>query len=237
MKRKTLLEKLQKLIPSFQREFLDKDFYGELGWICMDRPGKDIPESIPPHFLEGIKVTREDGTVWTVYSEDSHPALNEMRLVKGLPVGRRVRFEYMNYPGHPHLYGKLEIRGVELKRREKNGTVICSGVSSKDIIEHPELKQASYCWDMELGRILPEEDLKKGDDWKMYESGCRTNRFYSHKELLLTALYVALSRVEGEFYLENERYSNSTKDRLILSVDANDDVTFYNGINKTLEIA
>ena len=100
MKRQILLEKLKNLIPSFKRDFIDSDFYGKEGWLYRDAFGKDLPQVIPAHYLEGIRLPRYDGRESITIRRDNFPRNVEIRRQKGERTDRRVLFEYMNLYNH-----------------------------------------------------------------------------------------------------------------------------------------
>lgn len=225
-KRQNVLRRLKELIPSFQRDFIDKQYYGEEGWLTLS---STLPPEIPPHFLEGIEVIRKDGLKGTLMRVDSIPEIVEDNAKEGIPNIRKVVFSYMNYPGNVHRYGKIEIQGVELVCKTEKGYLI-TGVNKDDIPENrPELKYAKPDWKTELGRIVTEKDLQdKSVDWTMYRPGNRTNRFLTVKELRQTAVYVALSQIQGAFYMIDDRKPGEYNKKVMLQVDENDEVTFFN---------
>lgn len=231
-KRQDVLRRLKELIPSFQRDLIDKQYYGEEGWLTLS---STLPPEIPPHFLEGIEVIRKDGLKGTLMRVDSIPEMVEYNAKKGIPNIRKVVFSYMNYPGNIHRYGKIKVQGVELVCKTEKGYMF-TGVNKDDIPENrPELKYAKPNWGTELGRIVTEEDIRdKSVDWTMYRPGNRTNRFLTVKELRQTAVYVALSRIQGAFYMEDDHYLGEYKKRVMLQVDENDEVTFYNETDMAL---
>ncbi len=194
-----------------------------------------LPPEIPPYFLEGIEIIRKDGLKGTLMRVDSTPEIVEYNAKEGIPNIRKVVFSYMNYPGNVHRYGKIEVQGVELVCKTEKGYLF-TGVNEDDILENrPELKYAEPDWETELGRIVTEEDLRdKSVDWTMYRPGNRTNRFLTVKELRQTAVYVALSRIQGAFYMEDDHYLGEYKKRVMLQVDENDEVTFFNETDMAL---
>ena len=234
MKRKEVLARLKELIPSFHRDFIDKQYYGEEGWLTLS---SILPQEIPPHFLEGIEVIRKDGLKGTLMRVDSIPEIVEYNAKKGIPNIRKVVFSYMNYPGNIHRYGKIEVQGVELVCKTEKGYMF-TGVNKDDIPENrPELKYAKPYWETELGRIVTEEDIRdKSVDWTMYRPGNRTNRFLTVKELRQTAVYVALSRIQGAFYMEDDHYLGEYKERVMLQVDEDNNVTFFNETEMALSL-
>lgn len=236
MKRQEILKKLEELIPSFKMEFIDEEFFGKLGWLYVDEYRSKPPAVIPPHFLEGIQIKRKDGSIGTTIRVDTVPEMLDIKKREGEFTDRMVRFSYMNFPGYSHLYGKLEIQGVELVIRKDDGEYLFTGISKWDIPEdHPELEQASYYWKTTLGRIVTQQDLDdRRVDWDGYDLGSRTNRFTSLKELRQTAVYVALLRVQGAFYMEDDHVLGEQKHRIMFRVDENDEVTFYNNTEQAL---
>lgn len=145
MKRQEILKKLEELIPSFKMKFIDEEFFGRLGWLYIDEYRSKIPDVIPPHFLEGIQVKRKDGSIGTTIRVDTVPEVLDIKNREGEFTDRMVRFSYMNFPGYSHLYGKLEIQGVELVIKKDDGGYLFTGINKWDILkDHPELEQASY---------------------------------------------------------------------------------------------
>lgn len=235
MTRQGVLERLKELIPSFHREFIDKEFYGETGWLYIDHYGLNLPEVIPEHYLEGIKLKRNDGKEGVTMRYETFPTLLEWKRQKGKFTDRKVVFSYMNYPGNPHRYGTLEIDGVEFITKTDTG-YSSGGIFFKDFVkEYPEIVNAHSIWEVELARIVTQEDISdKSVDWDMYEVGSRTTRFTSMRELRQTALYVALLRVQGPFYMEDDHVIGNDKKKLIIHVNENDEVTFFNGMENIL---
>lgn len=224
MNRTQALDLLTKKIPSFGRKFEDADIYGPFGWLY--KTDSKIPDVIPEKYLEGITVNR-DGTSYTTVQNWSL----DRESFREAPEGRRAKFCLCSYGSNPHLYGTLEIDGVELVSKRKNGYV-SSFVSERDILCHPELAEAKMCWKFEIGRVLPQEEVKMHPGfWEGYDPGCRTMRFLDWKEALATALFVALAKIQGPlFVLFDYGYVSDAniKKNLVISVSREGEVSFFN---------
>ena len=71
-------------------------------------------------------------------------------------------------------------------------------------------------------------------DWSCYEEGSRTNRFTDITELKRTGVYLALKRVQGPLFMVNDHMYTNEKKQLMLSADANENITFYNDNEKII---
>ena len=218
MTREEALARLTPLILSFQREFKDADIYGKDGWMAICR--NSIPDVIPRDYLKGVQMTK-DGRVFTCMSVTDFMRKYEN---ESIPPGRLACIRFTRYAGNPHIYGVLRISGVEMVYEDvENNKVITIGGSG------PEQVGAVYAWEIELARILPEEEKNTYPGmWDMYDAGSRTQRFVDFKELVATAAYVALERIEDPFtLLRDESFYYQEKKRL-MSVNDNGDVEFFN---------
>lgn len=223
MTRQEAKEFFKKHIPSFGREFMDAEFFGERGWMC--RPEQEAPaEKIPEHFLEGESVKRGD-TVYTVESADSQSRYENEKI----PAGRAARVTYGSYAGNPHLYGQLEISGAQLVGTDKKRGRHSTYPLKSETDENPMLKFARWTWEYELMRILPQEEIDRNPHmWDYYDAGCRTNRFNELSELIATAAFLALDMIEGPFFFNgNKGYMYDTK-YILFTVDGQGEVKFTN---------
>ena len=224
MDREQAIELLKKYIPSFGRKYEDADIYGPLGWLY--KTDSKITDVIPEKYLEGISVNR-DGVEFKTVLEGSL----ESAYRNDIPEGRLVRLPLCSYGSNPHLYATLEINGVVLQRKTEKGyhQTFVSGV---DLLDHPELANAQSTWKLELGRILPQEEVEEHPrDWDGYVPGSRTMRFLSAKEVLATGLYVSLMKIQGPFFvLSDYGYVSlsSIKKNLVMSVSREGEVSFFN---------
>ncbi len=224
MNRTQALDLLTKKIPSFGRVFEDAGLFGPTAWLY--KSSNNLPDVIPEKYLEGITVSR-DGVEYKTVLEGSL----ESAYRNDIPEGRLVRLSYSRYGSNPHLYATLEISGVVLQRKTEKG--YCQTfVSGVDLLDHPELANAKSTWKLELGRILPQEEVEEHPrDWDGYVPGSRTMRFLDAKEVLATGLYVSLMKIQGPFYvLSDYGYvsSSSIKKNLVMSVSREGDVSFFN---------
>lgn len=214
MDRKEILEILENNIPSFRREFNDKDFFGEKGWMLINK--QNMPMPLPKDFLVGEKFVR-DGKEFTI-ADATELGRRDIQN-RDMPEGRHVTISYHNYAGNPHLYGVLTVYGVEAVHMEGE-KIICTSVSEKQKQENPILRDASYSWEIELCRILPEQEYNETPGmWEGYSPGDRTQRFLSGPELILTGLYAALENIDGPFFVTLHDGSYYEKKDLLLTVD------------------
>ena len=197
------------MIPSFRMEFAEADFLGEMGWIANCRP--NVPDVIPVGYLEGKEMERDGKTFRSVDAM----YLRRKYGREPLPAGRLVAFSYMSYGSNPHVYGNISISGVEMVYEDpENDQVISTGGQD-------------YSFDIELCRILPQEEIDAWPRmWETYYAGCRTQRFSNFVELLATAAYVALTKIEGPFtMIRDNTFSYEEKNRL-MSVSETGEVQF-----------
>ena len=228
MNRQEAMELMKVFMPSWSREFNDRRWLGELGWLYSDGINK-LPDTIPIDYLVGRAIIDSRGRQLTVVDEN-HYAYRD----KEVPKGRTVNVDWMQFPGHPHMYAKLKVRGTAW-RGDEDGRTFTTNVFDKEIPkEQPELKNVRHNHEIELFRILPQEDIDEAPyDWESYEAGCRTNRFLKFSELYATAIYVALLRVEGPFYLvDGDSVYAYNKKNLIITVSSRGTVRFYNEFAK-----
>lgn len=224
MNRTQALDLLTKKIPSFRRVFEDADLFGPTAWLY--KSSNKLPDVIPEKYLEGITVNR-DGIEFKTVLEGSL----ESAYMNNIPEGRLVKLSLCSYGSNPHLYATLEINGVVLQRKTEKG-YHQSFVSGVDLLDHPELANAQSTWKLELGRILPQEEVEEHPrDWDGYAPGSRTIRFLDAKEVLASGLYVSLMKIQGPFYvLSDYGYVSlsSIKKNLVMSVSREGEVSFFN---------
>lgn len=222
MKREDIIRLLMPFVPSFQREFVDADLYGNEGWLF--RSDGRLPENgvIPDKFLEGTIVTQNGFDYEVISKDDLRRRFENQRL----PEGRSVSIDYYNFPGNPHLYGKIEISGVELVRiNNATGDVLTTTVGTQAIQASPELKDARYNWVVEPCRVLPQEEIDANPMmWDMSYPNTRTGRFTDVKELIATAIIACLKIVQGPLFLTFRGEYVYREDDCFLKVDRNDEV-------------
>lgn len=228
--RKEALDLLRKHIPSFGRKFNDEDIFGKTGWLYRDYSTK-LPESIPADFCVGKTAEYRGETIRIINGSDSKTCKYERKLL-GFPPGRMVSIDWQQYPGHPHLYPKMEIQGIAGITKDSDGKE-----KEFQCLYMLDNSQFAGHWDIEPLRIVPQEDIDKAPyEWEGYEAGDRTNRFLDHNEIILTAAYISLLRIEGPFFLkEGEYYAQYNKKDLLLSVDSNDEITITDKMQKKLD--
>ena len=179
MKRKDLQILVEKRIKSFNSQGFTKDeLFSDFNY------GFEIPYNIPKTYGVGIKV--ESG-------EREYTSQLPSKNIDGIEfVGRRIDLEISVFPnGNGHYYGDLIIRGPEFK---SGRSTMVSWELSKEYPQTQDVKGS-------INRVLPESDYKEHPDhWDEYSVGFLTTRFYSVEELICSAVWVVLDRVDGEFF-------------------------------------
>ena len=173
MKRSQLQSLLESSIPSLSYNDIEcKDLYRE-------ESRYDHPHIISKDYAEGIELEYDGKTFISTY-KDIHPG-----------KGRHVSLNLQSfYCGGGHWYGKLAFRGPHF---------ICGNrsISGSVTQDYPQVSSISC----DVLRILPKKDRDSHpNDWLAWEVDEPTTRFYNMKEVIFTAMYIALDRIEGPFY-------------------------------------
>ena len=210
LKRKTLLKRLRELIPSLNRVELlneyDREIYLEKnneGYLCKDND--NIPWVIPQNFQVGHEM---------VYNGVKYYSCPN----KNLYGVKRATIEIQDFKlyGNTHCYGKLTIDGVKWD----------DGTGRSVMTDNKEFPLVKHLYNINITKILSQEDIsKENEDWCGYYEGSISERFSNIKELIITTLYVALSRIDGSFILfEGSPCCLYKKSEALLIVDDNDNV-------------
>lgn len=233
MNRKKVLEQLEKVIPSFQRKWngdggsCDKnDKYGFLyrdEFISVKKKDgryacAELPFFIPEGFLEGITVENCSDNTDKLISIP--PRKKDGRITIGMHVVSFAGYSYAE-----HTYGTLNVPGPRWTKIN-NPTSIVGGYMgdyTSDANFDPRIRD----WNIELCRIITEEDINSRANWDGWEVGSANPRFTSISEMFLTACYVALARIGSPFLLKGEEAYVYSDSKNLLSVDENGEVTFY----------
>lgn len=229
MTRQEALNILAPYIPSMTREYFrwgkKTDKEKDRSWLYRDdyyaKPDapygdpdrvKTFPEKIPVDFLEGLEAEFEGKTYVAKRDEWEKDY-------------RRVYLEIVDfgYWGNKHKYGKLQITGLHWSSGK--GGMSCRQLSNVD-------PRVTGIWDVDICRIVAEGELDPSE----CPPGESSQRFDTIEELIATAAYVALLRVEGPIKMDNaSSYASAErKDDMILTVDKNDNVTFEKKLLETL---
>ena len=235
MTREEAIHKLTPFIPSLEREY---SRWGELrdknedrSWLYRDEsyrrpsakwndPDKEryLPEMIPENFLEGT-VADIDGEKFCV--KRSYPSTERDY--------RRVYLEITDFAmyGNTHKYGKLQIDGLRWSRIGNN---TATSWNKLDDVE----PRVQSIWDVDLFRIVAEGEMSAEE----CPVGEATARFTYVDELVATAAYVTLIRIQGPCVLDNaSSYATVRTDKdILLSVDKNDEVTFGKKLLRILKL-
>lgn len=230
MQREEVLRKLEELIPSFQRKWngyggnLNDEKYGFLyhdEYLYNRLPnGKTIsgslPFKIPKGFLEGIVIENADKTEKLVSAES--------RKKDGkIQIGMHIT-SFAGYSAYEHTYGTLRIPGPHWVTP---GTNMRSAGYMGTFTLDPNFDPRVQDWEVELCRIITEDDINSRADWDGWEAGNANQRFVSISEMFLTACWVCLARIEAPFILKGEESYIEDDSKNLISVDENDNVTFH----------
>lgn len=171
MKRNELQSLVQKFIPSFnEKDFTKDELFSDYNY------GYEIPYTIPKEYGVGYEIEKDGLKYMSQHRYEG---------------GRRVNLDISTFlNGNGHFYGDLVIKGPQFMC---DGHTIWSGELIKAYPSTADIKGP-------IRRVLPESDYKSyPDHWEEDDVGFLTIRFYSLKELICSAAWVALDRIEGEF--------------------------------------
>lgn len=215
IKRSDLIEQLRSKIPSLNYE-------GKIeAYLEVDEDGNEIKDSvifqkdtkedwiITPHYMEGI-TTNLDG--------------QELISVKKVnPYNKRCCYiEIMDFAayGNTHCYGDLKIDGLEWKYIDKDCTIYSFELTDK----YPKIDNS---YRGKITKIFKKDNINDREyGWDTYEDGMLTQRFHSVTELIFSAMYITLTRVQGPLIFFNGLSCCLYKvSDAIMSVDENDIVT------------
>lgn len=235
MTREEVIKKLAPFIPSLNREYIMwgklRDKNEDRSWLYRDEPYRRpsakwndadreryLPEMIPEYFLEGT-VADINGEKFCV--KRSYPSIERDY--------RRVYLEITDFAmyGNTHKYGKLQIDGLRWSRIGNNST---TSWNKLDDVE-PRVRGI---WDVDLFRIVAEGEMSAEE----CPVGEATARFTYIDELVATAAYVTLIRIQGPCILDNaSSYATMRTDNdILLSIDKNDEVTFGKKMIRILKL-
>lgn len=132
--------------------------------------------------------------------------------------------------GNNHCYGEVNIKHA-VWENVKTGTHTLSTVLSD---RFPEVE---YIISWNVNRILFEDDVINGKgDWHGYEANETTERFESYDELLLTAIYTIISRIEGPLKIKNtELYEVVSDNYMLVIIDKDDNVILRSDIANLID--
>ena len=235
MTREEAIEKLTPFIPSLKREYYRwgelRDKNEDRSWLYRDEPymrpnakwsdpdrERYLPEVIPENFLEG--------TVADIDGEKFCVKRSYLSIERGY---RRVYLGITDFAmyGNTHKYGKLQIDGLRWSRIGTNS------MTSSNKLNDVE-PRVQGIWDVDLFRIVAEGEMSAGE----CPVGEATARFTYIDELIATAAYVTLIRIQGPCVLDNaSSYATMRTDNdILLSIDKNDEVTFGKKILRILKL-
>lgn len=230
MKRDRTLEILQAIIPSFKRKWteyggnIDDPKYGFLyhdesyseerirgDW--KSRITKELPFVIPANFLEGIVVETEDN-IFT----------SQMTAYKKAKGYREIKMRITEFPPpYEHTYGTLLIDAPSWVD-DKN--YAHAGYLGEKVYQHPNYDpRVRSRWEVEVYRIITEEDINSRADWHGWNAGDANPRFTSYSEMIQTACWLCLARIQGPLMLSASEWSSDNKE--LIKVGEDDNVEFY----------
>ena len=235
MTREEAIKKLAPFIPSLNRGYIGwgglRDKNEDRSWLYRDelyrRPSakwndpdreRYLPEVIPENFLEG--------TVAEINGEQFCVKRSYLSCERDY---RRVYLAITDFAmyGNTHKYGKLKIAGLEWSRIGSNSTTLWNKL---DDVE----PRVQGIWDVDLFRIVAEGEMRAEE----CPVGEATARFAYIDELVATAAYVTLIRIQGPCVLDNASSIATvrTEKDILLRVAENDEVTFGPKLKKVLQM-
>lgn len=234
MTREEALKKLEPFIPSLKRDYCrwgekKVDKTKDRSWLYRDEsyrkpsakwndPDKEryMPEVIPQDFLEGLTVEVEG---------------SKYEVERGSEYGnyRRIYLQVTDFAcyGNTHKYGKLEISGLHWRKIGESGWHSWNKLSDEE-------PRVTGIWDVDLFRIVGEGEMSESE----CPAGEATGRFVYLDELIATAAYVTLLRIEGPFTLDNAgSYASVRKaEDILVTVDENGNVVWGEKIKRILKL-
>lgn len=225
MTREEAIKQLAPFIPSLNREYIrwdePRDKNEDRSWLYRDEPYRKpnakwddpdkeryLPEVIPENFLEG-----------TLAEIDGKEYRAKRSFASSTRGYRRVYLEITDFAmyGNTHKYGKLQIDGLIWA---ESGTKSSTFYYKLEDVE----PRVQGIWDVDLFRIVAEGEMSAEE----CPVGEATARFTYIDELVATAAYVTLIRIQGPCILDNaSSYATMRTDNdILLSIDKNDEVSF-----------
>lgn len=132
--------------------------------------------------------------------------------------------------GNTHCYGEVNLKQAVWKNVKTGSKLLSTELSDR-------FQEVEYIISWNVSRLLLEDDIVNGKgDWEGYEANNTTERFESYDELLLTAIYTILVRIEGPLKIKNaELYEVVSDDYMLVIIDNDDNVVLRSDINKLIK--
>lgn len=132
--------------------------------------------------------------------------------------------------GNNHCYGEVNVNHT-IWENAKTGIRLLSTA-----LEH-RFPEVEYIISWNVNRILFEDDVINGKgDWRGYKINDTTERFESYDELLLTAIYTIISRIEGPLKIKNtELYEVVSDNYMLVIIDKDDNVILRSDIANLID--
>jgi hypothetical protein len=136
--------------------------------------------------------------------------------------------DYKAY-GNYHCYGEVSVNHATWENIKTGSHTLSTELDRR----FPEVEH-TISWNVD--RLLFEDDIVNGKgDWHGYEANETTERFDSYDELLLTAIYTILVRIEGPLKIQNDVLYVVVPDKdILVTVDKDDNVTLRSDIDKLI---
>lgn len=137
--------------------------------------------------------------------------------------------DYRAY-GNYHCYGEVSVEHSVWENVKTGAHTLSTELDQK----FPEVEH-TIRWNID--RVLFEDDITNGKgDWHGYEANETTERFDSYDELLLTAIYTILVRIEGPLKIQNDVLYAVVPDKdMLVTIDKDDNVTLRRDIAKLIK--
>ena len=131
--------------------------------------------------------------------------------------------------GNYHCYGEVSVEHSVWENVKTGAHTLSTELDKK----FPDVEH-TIRWNID--RVLFEDDITNGKgDWHGYEANETTERFDSYDELLLTAIYTILVRIEGPLKIKNDVLYVVVPDKdMLVTIDKDDNVILRSDIKKMI---
>ena len=225
MKRTELIEILKNKIKTLKCA----DFNEFKDILLDDEAGNPIPDSIlvSEHKKRPWKISEKYGVgIATEHKKEIY--ISQKDDDDGFRMCGILITDFKAY-GNTHCYAEINVKHVLWENIKTKSRLLSTVLSDR----FPEVE---YIISWNVCRVLFEDDIINGKgDWHGYEINATTERFDSYDELLLTAIYTILVRIEGSLKIKNtELYEVVDDEYMLVIVDKDDNVILRSDIDKLI---
>lgn len=225
MKRVELIEIIKNKIKTLKCA----DFNELKDDLLNDEEGNPIPDSILVSEIKirPWKISENYGIgIEAEYRGENY--ISKIDSEKGFKMCGISITDYRAY-GNYHCYGEVSVKHSVWENVKTGAHTLSTELDKK----FPEVEH-TIGWNID--RVLFEDDIINGKgDWHGYEANETTERFDSYDELLLTAIYTILVRIEGPLKIQNDVLYVVVPDKdILVTIDKDDNVILRSDIKKMI---